>query len=164
MSIDDYLESLIRQLKILKPHDFINKQQSSYFKELKETLGNKEILVICDFFENYAFVVQNAARVFHYNNNQATIYTVIYYYRKEKELKRGNVIIISESTTHDATAVHICNSMVIEHLKKHHKFNKTIFFSDGAKQHFKNRYNIHNVLNYEKDFGTKGELLCDCSR
>lgn len=49
------------------------------------------------------------------------------------------------------------NSMIIEHLKTQHQFNKIIVFSDGAKQHFKNRFNIHNVLNYEKDFGVKTE-------
>lgn len=64
MSIDDYVQSLIRQLEILKPHDFINKEQSSYFRTLKETLKDEEILMICDFSENYAFIVQYAIKPF----------------------------------------------------------------------------------------------------
>ena len=33
------------------------------------------------FAENYAFVVQNAAQSFHSNNDQATIFTVVIYYK-----------------------------------------------------------------------------------
>lgn len=157
LTVDDYLELLINKLDILKPHHYINKQQTSYFEELKKNLRNGEFLVICDFSENYAFIIQNAAQAFHYNNNQATLYTVIYYYRDGDELKQGSIVVISESTTHDAIAVHICHSKIIEHLKNNHKVRKIYFFSDGAKQHFKNRFNIHNLLKYKIDFGITAE-------
>ncbi|KAJ8685737.1 hypothetical protein QAD02_021530 [Eretmocerus hayati] len=47
--------------------------------------------------ENYTFVVQNSAQSFHWNNNQATIFTVVIYYVENGELKHGSLAIISDN-------------------------------------------------------------------
>lgn len=79
-----------------------------------------ELLVIQDFAENYAFVVQNAAQAFHWNNNQATIYPVVVYYRDEDKgvLKNLNYVITSDNSSHDAVAVHTFMKIIIDDLKK----------------------------------------------
>ena len=55
--------------------------QSLYLRDVKSSLQDGEIVVICDFAQNYAFVVQNSAPGFHWNNNQATVYCMVYYYK-----------------------------------------------------------------------------------
>jgi hypothetical protein len=123
-SREDFLIELGSILEKLKPHNFIGEKQTAYFHELKNSLKDGEFLVLCDFSENYAFLVQNAAQAFHYNNNQATVYTVVYYYCKEGKLCHENVIILSDCLSHDAVAVYICNSFLTEHIKKTHEAKK----------------------------------------
>lgn len=123
-SIEDFLTVICSILGKLKSHNFINEQQKAYFKQMKSTLNDGEFLVLCDFSENYAFVVQDAAQAFHYNNNQTTVYTVIYYYRKDGKLCHESIIILSDCLSHDSVAVYICNSIVTEHIKKHHAVKK----------------------------------------
>lgn len=62
---DDFIEQLCNLLQKLKPHDFISKMQTSYMTELKNGLQENQFVIQCDFAENYAFVVQNAAQSFH---------------------------------------------------------------------------------------------------
>ena len=43
-----------------------------FFKHLRVILNEEEFLIFLDFAESYAFIIQNAAQAFHWNNNQAT--------------------------------------------------------------------------------------------
>ena len=52
------------------PHSFISEKQVNFMKSLKESLEKGEFLVICDFTENYAFVIQDAALVSHWNKHR----------------------------------------------------------------------------------------------
>jgi len=48
--------------------------------------------------------------------------------------------------------------MLIPELKKNIKnLKKIIYMTDGAKQHFKNRYQIANLIHHKEDFGIKVE-------
>ena len=48
----------------------------------------------CDFAENYALVIQNSTQSFHWNNNQATVFTVVVYYKQNDELKHVSIAVI----------------------------------------------------------------------
>ena len=71
--------------------DCINKIVCS---QPSENLEDGEIVISFDFAENYAFVIQNSAQSFHWNNNQATISIIIVYYRENDDLKHESVAII----------------------------------------------------------------------
>jgi hypothetical protein len=45
-----------------------------FLKELKYNPQSGKFMVLCDFAENYAFVLQDVAHRFHWNNPQATIH------------------------------------------------------------------------------------------
>lgn len=154
---DEFIEQLCRLLFKLKPHDFISKLQSSYVNELKNNLLDNQFLIQCDFAENYAFVVQNAAQSFHWNNNQCSIFTAVIYYKEQGELKHCSVAILSDSLKHDTVAVYECQKIIIKYLKKHFKPSKLIYFTDGAAQHFKNKYNLKNLQFHKQDFGILAE-------
>lgn len=66
-------------------HHFIAKKQSNYLTELKGNLKKDQVLIQCDFSENCAFVAQDAAQAFHYNNDQCTVHLVVIYYSTGKE-------------------------------------------------------------------------------
>ncbi|XP_062705603.1 uncharacterized protein LOC134287568 [Aedes albopictus] len=70
--VDEFVPYLVDKIDKLITHDFIHKQQSSFLRNKKDTLKDDEILAICDFSENYSFIIQNAAQGYHWNNSQAT--------------------------------------------------------------------------------------------
>ncbi|KYM96890.1 hypothetical protein ALC62_12427 [Cyphomyrmex costatus] len=154
---EEFIEQLCRLLFKLKPHDFISKMQSSYVNELKTTLLDNEFIVQCDFAENYAFVIQNAAQSFHWNNNQCSIFTAVIYYKEQEELKHRSIAILSDSLKHDTIAVYECQKIIVQFLKENFNPVKIIYFTDGTAQHFKNKYNLKNLQLHKQDFGILAE-------
>ncbi|XP_044588550.1 uncharacterized protein LOC123267774 isoform X1 [Cotesia glomerata] len=111
--VDDFCEKLVALL----PHNFIAKEQAAYLRALKESITENEFMVIVDFAENYAFVVQDAAPGFHWNNDQATVYTVVIYYKVDNQLTHQSMVIISDCLNHDSIAVHIYSEIIINFIK-----------------------------------------------
>lgn len=154
---DTFIEQLCAKILKLKTHAFIATQQSDYFDYIKQSLQPNEFIIQCDFAENYGFIAQNAIQTFHWNNNQCTIYTVMYYYKDGDELKHGSMAILSDDLRHNTSAVFSFHSKIIQRLKEKFTPTKIIYFSDGAAQHFKNRYNFSNIKEHERDFGIPAE-------
>lgn len=158
LSTQDFIEVLSSALEKLIPHHFIAKQQSKFIEEKKNNLSAGEVLVQLDFSENYAYVAQNAAQQFHYNNDQCTIFPAVVYYKSEDELKHFSYVAMSECTTHDAAAVYLIQKKLVPEIcKVITNVKKIIYISDGAKQHFKNRYQMVNLMNHKIDFGLDAE-------
>lgn len=154
-SADEFLDVLCDKLEKLKCHSFIASQQSAFQSELKEKLKPGEFLVICDFSENYSFVLQDAAQGFHWNNAQATIHPFVAYYKEEGTVCNVSFAVISECLVHNTIAVHLFQRKLIDFLTL--KFaivpKKIYYFSDGAASQYKNRKNFVNLCFHETDFG-----------
>lgn len=104
----EFVNELCTSIQILLPQSFISKEQSSFLKKLKESLEEDEFFkIICDFAENYAFVIQNVVPGFHWNNNQSTVYPVVIYYKKNGAIVHKNLVIISDCLTHDVVTVYV---------------------------------------------------------
>ncbi|XP_044583003.1 uncharacterized protein LOC123264021 isoform X1 [Cotesia glomerata] len=155
---EEFIENLCSELKVLLPHSFIAKEQAKFLKTLKETLKPNEYVIICDFAENYAFVVQNAASGFHWNNDQATVFPVVIYYKVNDKLEHRSLVIISDCNNHDAVAVHVFIKIITDYVKSlPERCNKIYYFSDGAPQQFKNFKNFVNLYYHEDDFDIPAE-------
>lgn len=61
-----FLDKLCEQLQNIVPHSFIAEQQAAYLKHRKSIIATN--VVICDFSENYSFVIQDALQGFHWSN------------------------------------------------------------------------------------------------
>ena len=103
------------------------------------------------------FVIQNSAQTFHWNNDQATIFTIVIHYQEINELKHLSVAVISDCLSHDTIAVYEFQKIIINCLKKNFQPKKVINFTDGTVQHFKNKYNFINLLHHETDSGIPDE-------
>ena len=103
----------------------------------------------------YAFVVQDAAQGFHWNNNQATIHPFVVYYKESGEDRHLSFVVISDCLHHDTVAVYLYQKRLIAYLRETLTFSpKQIFyFSDGAAAQYKNRKNFINLCHHEVDFG-----------
>lgn len=157
-SAEEFVEVFCNEARSLLQHSFIAKQQSSYQRFVKDNLANDECMAICDFAENYAFIIQDAAPGFHWNNNQATVYPVVLYYKSNGILSHKSLTIISDCLHHDAITVWAFSRFVNEFAKSLiPNVSKIIYFSDGAPQQFKNFKNFSNIYHHEIDFGVCAE-------
>jgi hypothetical protein len=107
-SSKEFIESLLEKLLLLLHHSFTATQQAMFLKELKCNLQSREFVVLCDFAENYSFVLQDEAQGFHWNNAQATIHPFVIYFKKAYALntEHENLVMISECWKHDSILLH----------------------------------------------------------
>ena len=77
-----------------------------------------QYLVIGDFSENYSFMLQDAAQVFHWNNSQATIHPFVVYYKESGKLQHISYVVISDCSHHDTIAVHLFQRIWYNFFKK----------------------------------------------
>jgi hypothetical protein len=87
-----------------------------FLKELKCNLQSGKFVVLCDFAENYSFILQDEAQEFLWNNAQATIHPSAIYFKKSDALntEHENLVMISDCLAHDSILVHT----VQQHLMK----------------------------------------------
>ena len=104
-SADEFVDMFCEKLELLCPHCFIASQQAEFYREFKSSLSPGEILVTADFSENYAFILQDAAQGYHWNNSQATIHPFVGYYKDDHELQHVSYVVISECLIHDTVFV-----------------------------------------------------------
>ena len=164
LSTDDFVEELCNRLKLLIPHNFIAKAQSELLSNKKENLREDEVLLFSDFSEKFIYVVQDAAQAFHYNNDQCTVFPVVFYYRSNNEIKHHTIILLLDCTKHDAATVHLMQEKVIPVIKiLCPKIKKIYYTSDGAKQHYKNRTQMNFLMHHKRDFGIDAEWHCNAT-
>lgn len=158
MPSEEFVSNFCDKIRTLLPHSFIAKEQAEFLRNLKDALRENEFLVICDFAENYSFVVQDAAPGFYWNNNQATIYPVVIYYKSENVLAHKSFVIISDCLSHGSIAVHVYTHIIINFIiSLSSTVSKIYYFSDGAPQQFKNYKNLVNLYYHKEDFGIEAE-------
>lgn len=85
LTANEFIESLVTQLEKLLKHDYVAKTQGRFYANLKNDLKAGEFVVTFDFAENYKFVVQEEAQAFYWNNNQATLFPMVIYYRENNK-------------------------------------------------------------------------------
>lgn len=153
--LSEFVNYFSDKLVKLVTHTFIANEQSTYLKNLKETLKVGEFIIWGDFSENFSFVLQNEAQGYYWSKKQATIHPFVIYYKNEKnELKHLNYVIISECLKHDSVAVYLFITKLIKFLEsKFDVITKLFIFTDGCAGQYKNRKNFLNVYLHKIDFG-----------
>ena len=73
--------------------------------KIMEQSGDDEVLVLSDFGENYAFVVQDAEQGYHWTNEQSTLQPSLVYYMSNGIIHSISCVIISDCLTHDTVTV-----------------------------------------------------------
>ncbi|XP_036335252.1 uncharacterized protein LOC118745729 [Rhagoletis pomonella] len=164
ISTETFIQNYCLASETFLMHSFIAKEQANYYKTLKNNLEIDQCLVTCDFAENYAFIVQNAVTGFHWNNDQATIFPIVFYYNDGGKINHQTLIFISDCKKHDSVAVYVFLKSFNEWLSRFNaNIRKCIYFSDGAPQQFKNVKHFTTIYNHENDWPICGMALsCHC--
>jgi hypothetical protein len=74
-SKDEFFKEVLISIQAMKEHYFYFRNQSNYLKQIKETLGENEALVLFDFAENYHFTIQNEPQAVYFNRRSCTVHT-----------------------------------------------------------------------------------------
>lgn len=155
---DELITFMEQQIQQLLSHDFIAQKQSAYFKNRKQNLRDGEMVVVCDFSENYTCITQNAIQAQHWANKQCTIHPFALYWKENGEDKMKSMVVIAESLKHDIIAVYLFQQKLIEFVKReYNSIKKIIFFSDGAAGQYKNRKNFFNISQFKQEFDIEAE-------
>lgn len=160
MPVDEFVDYLSDLMKKLKVHGFITSEQNKFLDQVKINLNDGECLTICDFAENYSFIVQDSVQGYYWNNSQATIHPFVTYFKNsDGEVQHISFVIISDILEHNTVAVHLFQKKLIKFLRecKNLSLNKITYFSDGCAAQYKNRKNFVNLTHHEDDFGCKAE-------
>jgi hypothetical protein len=159
-STEDFFELFETQLEKLRPHRFLVKVQHTFTKELMDNLKVGEVIVLGDYAENYAFLLQNAVQANHWDNSQATLHIFVVIYRDEEggELKYLNHVVVSEHHVHETKAVHLFQKLLFARIKQRITVPITMayYITDGCASQYKNKFNFLN-LHHKKDFNVDAQ-------
>lgn len=145
----DFVPFLADKLSKLIKHNFIKDKQSQFLKNSKKNLKAGEAIVICDFSENYSFVLQDEVQSYHWNNAQCTIHPFVVYFNDNGTQNHLSFVVISEVIKHDTIAVQLFIDKLVVFLKTKITVQKMIFISDGAASQYKNRKNFASLCGFK---------------
>ena len=117
-------------------------------------------------------IFHNAVQGNHWNNCQATLHPIVFYYKESGILGSKIYCLISDCLNHDTNAFHKFISVVLNDIRaKNFNATKCIYFSDGASSKYKNCKNFINLCHHKSDHGLEakwnffatshGKSLCD---
>lgn len=116
---EEFIEDFIADLLKLKTHSFIANQQKGFYNDVITNLKEGDLLITCDFAENYSFVLQDEVQSYHWINSQATLHPFVIYYKGENDkIQHLNYVFISECLKHNTIAFHLFQTMLISVLKE----------------------------------------------
>lgn len=156
-TLDDFIDDLTNKIERLIPHSFIAKSQSLFLKNLKENLQLNTAIILLDFSENYAFVVQDEAQGYHWTSESCTLHSVLVHYKNSEGVKMvSSHCIISDDLKHDVSMVYKSQEKVLKFVKENSPHIEEVhYFSDGCAAQYKNKYNFLNLSHHENDFNLK---------
>jgi hypothetical protein len=158
-TLEEFIELTCEKVDALTAHSFIAKSQNAYLKQQKEELQQDQAIIICDFAENFQYVVQDEVQGYHWNKKYCTLHPVSIYYRTESgSLETDSLCALSDDIQHDTPFVHKCIEFAVNHIKSAHPEIKHIkYFTDGCGGQYKNFKNFINLCEHEADFGLTAE-------
>lgn len=142
--LSSFIEELTNDLYKLSIHHYTSEIQKEYLNHCKNNLTEDTCIILMDFSENYAFIVQNSVQAWYFNNDnkQATVHPFVVYYIHPitKTVTSISYCTISDYRPHTALTVYMFVEKLVSQLKIDMPAVKNvIFFSDGAPGHYKNK-------------------------
>ena len=115
-TVTSLLTEINEQWSAFLLHSYINREQRAFIDKIRsESSENSFIVVQMDFAENYTFVRQREVQAVHWNNQQATLFTV----HIKIANSHKNLVIISDHMHHDTAFVYCAQRLIAEFLKNH---------------------------------------------
>ena len=153
-SLEEFIDLLCDKIDLLTAHSFIAKSQSAYLKQQKEELQEDSAIVICDFAENFQYVIQDEVQSYHWSKQYCTLHPISLYHKSDSGVQTESLCVLSDDIKHDTPFVHKCLELTADHIKaKYPHIKKIQYFTDGCGGQYKNYKNFMNVCEHLSDFG-----------
>ena len=130
-------------LKLLKKHIYVKRQQHACYNKPKEELGENEILLHVDYSENYSNIQQGEMQRAYFGHDSFSIFTASCYLRKDVDIINENISIISEASDHSRIVAVTRISKVFDFVREKHNLPPEVtlhIWSDGCAGQFRSRY------------------------
>ena len=127
---------------------------------MENGLKSDSIIFLCNFGENYGFVVQDEVQSFHWRNLQATLHPVVIYYKENEKLKHFSYCVISDDIEHDVAMVYQVQNEVLKKVLADLPETKDVtYFSDGCESQYKSRKHLFNLCQHSSEFGINAKWV-----
>ena len=127
----DLINIFNAQMPVLKKHIIVEREQSTFYNNVKVNLEENEVLVHIGYSEKYNNKDQQEIESAYFGHNAFEIFTVCCCFCGDKgELVSKNIMVIFNAVDHSRIAAHTCNMKVIEKLNKTIQIVKVYISSD----------------------------------
>lgn len=142
------VQVLLKQVPNVKRHIYNMKHQANALQQQKNSLVAGEILLQIDFSENYEIRHQSEVMAAHWINDKGvTLYTAVTYFKEGDILAHRSYAVVSDTPNHSSAEVYHFNKIIVDDLKgRIPDLHFIHYWSDGAAQHFKNRFQFYILL------------------
>nr|CAI5839686.1 unnamed protein product [Callosobruchus analis] len=150
----------MNKLPILLSHEGRVLHQHHSISELKKKLKANEIIVHCDFSENYSMKYAEEIQAFHFGGarQQITLHTVVVYTKYESETVPESYCTLSESLNHGPAAIWAHLRPILTNYTQN-GINTIHFLSDSPATQYRNKEMFCFITNhFKKHFPEVKEL------
>lgn len=158
-SIGKFVFEFEELLEKFIPHVLKVRKQREYLEGVKNNLDSDTAVVVMDFAEQYSCIVQDQAQSYKFNSEEVSLHvSCITYLNENGLLESKHHVLISDPTKHDANSVNLSQLSLVNAVKTcTPTLKKIIYFTDGAPEHYKNKFNFENITFHKEDFGIECE-------
>lgn len=138
-TVGECFEVLVTKMPHFLLHTFIKRVQADEFKSERESVKDDpdKVVIQVDFAENYTAKLQNEIQSAYWAYSQVTIFTICIWEQQGVH----SLVIVSDYLHHDKYAVNVFLQVILQWLDENvRRFEKHVFFSDGAASQFKQRF------------------------
>lgn len=143
----------------MKKHVFNTYNQQKPYQTLKEKLQDNEVIIHCDFSENYSCKLFQEIQSYHFgaSRNQASLHTSVIYV---KDMNPISVCTVSANLEHGSHAIWAHLNPLFNYLKNdlERKLEILHVFSDGPSSQYRQKLNFYlfhqNVKKLNINHGT----------
>ena len=143
-----------KEIRILKRHIFIKRQQHAFYNSLKENMGVGGLLIYVDYSENYVNNQQEEIQSAYSGHSTFSIFTACCYLKGEDgKLVNKNVAVVSEASDHSRIAAFTCINKVFNHIRDKHDLPLSVtlyIWSDGCAAQFRSIFLFRLLCNFER--------------
>jgi hypothetical protein len=124
-TVASLLAEIDEQWPVFLLHSYYNREQRAFIDEIRAKSSDESFVVVqMDFAENYTFVRQREVQAAHWNNQQATLFTI--HIKVGKSHK--NILIVSDYMHHDTAFVYCAQRLIVDFVKNHFPGVKKIMY------------------------------------
>lgn len=153
-TIASLVEAFLKEMLTFKIHYFNMKYQYRAYKKYLESLEDDEVLLVCDFSENYKFKLSEEIQACHFQEEQITLHTSVLYKKNEKPKP---ICTISAVNEHGPGAIWAHLDPILVNINTTATQVKKIHvFSDGPTTQYRQKHNFYLFTKRLSDYGFEG--------